>query len=96
MLIFGCAEIGIALIIISLLCILIPVIIFFIKRPKWLVIDIVSKWLFITFMAAGVVLLMSGLIGVFQNDSFLSGACSGVSFSLKLALSLLKFAAKAL
>lgn len=93
---FGCEGFGVALIVISLSCILIPGIIYVLKRPKWLIIDVVTQWLFSGFMVVGIVLLISGLIGVFQNESFLRGACSGVTFSLKLTLGLLKFASSAI
>jgi hypothetical protein len=59
-------------------------------------IQAISKVAFIIFMIFGGIVVIAGLVGVFNNEQFLSSACSGANTATKLTLSLLGGAGRAL
>ncbi len=59
-------------------------------------IQAVSKVAFIAFMLFGGIVVIAGVIGMFNNGQFLSSACSGANVATDLTLRLLRGAGRAL
>ena len=92
----GCEQLWVALLFIIGISLVIPLAMLLMGKLEYSLGQAIGKVAFIVFMFWGAIILISGVIGLFAHESFLSSACSGTDAATRIAIKSLRVVGKAL
>ena len=96
MLASGCEGFGVYLTLVVFACVVVPMAVFLMGYSKHPLASNLSRFSFGGFILFGAALAIGGLLGIYRNESFLSGACSGANIAARFTLGALKVVGSAL
>ncbi len=92
----GCGQLWVALLFIIGISMVIPLAMQLMGKLQYPLGQAIGKVAFIVFMLWGVIIVISGVTGLFAHEPFLSSACSGMDAATRIAIKSLRVAGKAL
>ncbi|MFZ3174709.1 MAG: hypothetical protein WA146_07420 [Thiobacillus sp.] len=92
----GCEGFLMYLTLVAFVCVVAPMAVFLIGYAKHPLASNLSRFSFGGFILFGAALAIGGFLGIYRNESFLSGACSGANIAARFTLGALKVVGSAL